>query len=326
MQPRRWQTWLRRVVLAAILLAAGLGIWWFWYTHRNYGRLFEMRAGQVLNLERQFVSETNGIRLYDLDILSSSGLRASARIAVPSQLDSIFVGPSQQVPAILLTAGLHTGKEAVNLIPPQTNIIVMAVDYGWSGEFDISTLGNMKRDLGALRATTMEAVPRALLALDALASEPAVNTNQILAVGVSYGSYVSLPAAALHPAVDGLILVQGGGEIGPTIAGNREMWNSPLPAPLAGWIGEIVFAPFDPCRWTHRLGSRDFTMMASRHDDQMPVDALERVYRSATTTGTKQFIWIDTPHVAPDDDEVIAVLASNIVAHINREYAPGGPP
>jgi hypothetical protein len=315
----RLRLWLRRLILTSIVVTLVTSLCWFWYTHRNYGSIFQDRAGAPIGYERTFLSESNGVRQYDVTIFGRTGLRASARLSIPADLDPPLTPHTAKVPALLLAAGLQTGREAVSLIPPQTNMIVMALDYGWSGEFDISTLSNTKRDMGRLRATTMDAVPRALLALDGLRSEPSVNPDQLIVVGVSYGSYVALPAAALHPDVDELILVQGGARIGPTIAGNTAHWKSSLPAPLAAWIGETIFVPFDPIRWARRIDRQRFTMMASRLDDQMPTAALTDVF-DASPSPRKELIWIDAPHVAPKADEIISLLSSNIVEHIKKTY------
>jgi dienelactone hydrolase len=315
----------RRVLLATIVLAAIAGLWWFWYTHRNYGALFESRAGHMVETERSFVSESNSVRLYDQVVTSNTGLQSAMRISIPADLDGMPVPSAHKVPALLLTAGLHTGKEAVSLIPPRTDMVVMALDYGWTGEFDVSTFSNMKRDLGQLRATTMDAVPRALLALDSLCTDPMVDRDRITVVGVSYGSYVALPAAALHPEVDELILVQGGARIGPTIAGNARLWKTPLPAPVAGWIGAMMFVPFDPVRWARRLEQKRFTMMASRNDEQIPTDALTAVF-DASPSPHKEFIWMDAPHVAPDADAIIQLISRNIVEHLDKTHLPSPAP
>jgi hypothetical protein len=313
------RTFLRRLILTVAVTTLITAIWWFWYTHRNYKAIFANRAGSFVAVERTFVSESNGVRLYDLVIVSNTGLRTQGRISVPARLDPPSLPADRKVPAILLAAGLHTGKQSIDHIPSRSDMVVMAIDYGWTGEFDISTLSNMKRVLSQLRATTMDAVPRALLALDLLSSEQSVNTNQIAVVGVSYGSYVAIPAAAIHPVVDELILVQGGAEIGPTIASNAARWNMPLPAFMAGWLGNVLFVPFDPHRWMSRLDQRRLTMIASRDDNQMPTDALTRVFNAAPGS-SNQFVWIDAPHVAPDAVDIISLLSSNIVQHLDKTY------
>lgn len=319
------RAFLKRLILTGIVCGLIASIWWFWYTHRNYKAIFDNRAGSIIGHERTFVSESNGVRLYDVVISSNTGLRTRARMSVPAHLDPPLSAADRKVPAILLAAGLHTGKQAIDLIPSRPDMVVMAIDYGWTGEFDISTLSNMNRDLTHLRATTMDAVPRALMALDLLCSESAVNTNQVVMIGVSYGTYVAIPSAAIHPEVDELILVQGGAEIGPTIAGNAAHWNTPLPAFLAGWLGELLFVPFDPHRWMPRLDQRRLTMMASRDDHQIPAQSLTRVYEAAPGS-SNQFIWIEAPHVAPDASEIITLLSSNIVQHLNKTYSLPSPP
>jgi hypothetical protein len=93
----------------------------------------------------------------------------------------------------------------------------------------------------------------------------------------------------------------------------------PLPAFMAGWLGNVLFVPFDPHRWMSRLDQRRLTMIASRDDNQMPTDALTRVFNAAPGS-SNQFVWIDAPHVAPDAVDIISLLSSNIVQHLDKTY------
>jgi pimeloyl-ACP methyl ester carboxylesterase len=136
-------------------------------------------------------------------------------------------------------------------------------------------------------------------------------------VGVSYGSYFALPAAALELRVSRLILVQGGGELDAVIAANARRWQAPVPPRVLGWIGDTLFLPFRPERWIERIAPRRVTFIASRTDPEFPVKAVESIYARAREP--KELLWHDTPHVAPDAAEIIAELSSVVLQQLGAE-------
>jgi dienelactone hydrolase len=291
----RWPTQL--LVVLALVVAAGAG-WWFWYSTREYGALFLRRKGEFAGHSRSSA--------FDVTLYSSTGLSAEVRMRAPNR--------PGKYPGVLLAVGLETGKKVIDLVEPREDMVMVAVDYGWEGEFDIRTAPKMVHSLRRLRRLSMEAVPRLMLAVEYLAQHPQVNTNRIVVVGVSYGSYLALPAAALERRVSELILVQGGGEIGATIAANEVLWKSPLPPRAAGFVGRVLFLPLQPTRWIARVSPRPVTFIASRTDPSLPVPAVETVF--AKSGEPKQLIWHDTPHVAPNAAEIIAELSRVVLGQL----------
>jgi dienelactone hydrolase len=299
--------WTIAVVLLLKLSAAG-GFWW-WYSTRDYATEFLQRRGRLVEAQRIVVNHGARTTTWDLTLLGDRGLRVNARLRVPDR--------DGQFTAVLLAAGLETGQRVIDLIEEQDDLVMIAMDYGWTAEFDVTTVPKMTHTLRRLKAVTAECVPKLLLGLEQLAREPKANPERIVVVGVSYGSYFALPAAALEPRVSRLILVQGGGEIGASIAANTGRWQAPLPPRAAGWLGEALLLPFQPERWIGRVAPRPVTFIASRTDPQFPAGVIEDMFARAREP--KELIWHDTPHVDPDAAAIIAELSRVVLDQIARE-------
>jgi dienelactone hydrolase len=303
---RRWLKWL---LVPAIVVAAAVSGWWTWYSKRDYASVFLQRKGRLENEQRIVERVTSKTTLSKLAFTSDTGLRAEARLRVPNRAGN-FTG-------VLLAVGLETGERVLDLVAERDDMVMLAVDYGWEGEFDVKTLWQTERSLRRLKTVSDDAVPRLLLALDYLAHHSKVDTNRIFVVGVSFGSYFAIPASALDPRVSRLILVQGGGDMGTVIAASAPMWKASLPPRVLAWIGEAAFCPFEPERWIGRIAPRQVTFIASRTDPQFPVAAVERVYRLAGEP--KELIWHDTPHVAPKAADIIAELARVVIEQLGAK-------
>jgi hypothetical protein len=290
------------------VVAVGVGVGaWNWM--RDYGSLFLRRKGTLLQVRRQLVASTARTNLYELHLTSDTGLEVNARLRVP-------VRPGRY-PALLVAAGLHTGEHVIDLVEEQDKLVLMGIDYGWKGEFELMTLPNTIRALLRFRAVSNDAVPRMLLALEALVREEAADPARLIVLGVSYGSYHGLATAALEPRVSRLILLQGGGEIGPVIAANAPLWKSPLPPGLTGWLGKTLLTAFEPARWIGRVAPRRVTFIASRHDPQFPVASVERVF--ALAGEPKELVWHDAQHVAPSATEIIHELTHVVLQQLGEE-------
>jgi dienelactone hydrolase len=304
--------WPKRLLIVLVITVAACAAWWVWYSKRDYGAVFLQRKGQLLKSDRTASVSTSKTTVYDLKLISTSGLVADARMRVPNR--------QGKFPCVLLAAGLETGKRVIDLVEERDDMVMLAVDYGWRGEFDISTLPRFCRAMETMRGVAADAVPRMLLALEFLAQQPDVDPQRLVVVGVSYGSYLALPAAALDAKVSRLVLVQGGGEMGAVIAANTRRWQAPFSPRMTGWIGKIVLLPYQPERWIRRIAPRPVTFIASRTDPEFPVAAVEAVFAQAAQP--KELVWHDTVHVAPDAAAIIAELGRVVIGQLGTTYPP----
>lgn len=298
------------LITFALVLAASIGLY-AWYTQRDYGAAFVNRRGHLVRSERQEMSRAALTAVYDVQLASDTGLTASGRMRAPLRQGK-FTG-------VLLAVGIGTGAKAIDLIGDHDGVVLLSLDYGWTGEFDVMTAPKLWQSLNRMRKVSTETIPRLLLGVEMLARHPQVDPDRIVMVGVSYGTYCALPAAVIEPRASRLILVQGGGRIGDVIAANATEWKSALPPRAAGQLGELIFAPFRPERWIDRLAPRPVTFIASRTDPTLPVGAIERIY--ALAHEPKELVWHDTPHVGPDQAKIIAELSRIVMAELGGEPA-----
>jgi hypothetical protein len=310
----------RRIKLLLVALAvvvAGCAAGW-WYASRDHGAAFLHRKGRLVHSERHAHITSSRTTVSDVLLRSDSGAVAQARMRVPHR-----AGP---LTGLLLVVGLETGRKVIDLVEDRDDLVMLAVDYGWGDkQFDITTLPKFCRTMAELRALNADTVPRLLLGLDHLCSEPKVDPRHVMVIGVSYGSYFALPVAALDARVSRLILVQGGGELGAVLAANAGRWQAPLPPWAVAAVGETLFLPYQPERWIGRIAPRQVTFVASRTDPEFPVAAVEAVY--ALAGQPKQIIWHDTPHVAPDAAHIIAELSRVVLRqHLGLPSASTPPP
>ena len=301
--------WLTRLLVATVTAVATCVGWWIWYSKRDYAALFLQRKGRLETEQPTVERVTEKTTLTKIELTSDSGLRAEARLRVPKR--------AGKFPGVLLAVGLETGERVLDLVAERDDMVMLAVDYGWEGEFNLRTLRQTQRSLRRLKTVSNDAVPRVLLALDVLARDPAVDTNRLVIVGVSFGSYFAIPAAALDPRVIRVILVQGGGEMGAVIAASAPFWKAALPPRALAAVGETMFLPLRPERWVGRVAPRRMTFIASRTDPQFPIAAVERVYRLAGEP--KELVWHDTPHVGPNTAEIIAELSRMVIEQLGAE-------
>ena len=299
----------KRLLLVALVAVAAIAAAWLWHFHRDYAAQFLARRGRLTDNRQQLIAATARTTTFDVWLHGDGGLEVDARMRVPNR-DGKYAG-------VLLAVGLETGRRVIDLLEEHDNLVELAVDYGWQGEFDITSVPKFARTAGRMRTLSMEAVPRLLLALEFLARQPQVDTNRIVVVGVSYGSYLATPAAALEPRVSRLLLVQGGGTIREVTAATARRWRSPLPPRMTGWFCETVFTAFEPERWIGVVAPRKVTFIASRADPDFPVTAVERVYAAAGEP--KELVWHDTPHVAPDAAEIIGELSRVVLQELGAE-------
>src|SRR5262245_31469296 len=117
--------WLKRLLIAMVAAIATCAGWWIWYSTRDYGAIFLQRKGNFLGDSRSSAR--------DVTLLGDHGLNADVRMHVPAN--------SGKVPGVLLAVGIETGKRAIDLVEPRDDMMMLAVDYGWVGEFDVRTVG-----------------------------------------------------------------------------------------------------------------------------------------------------------------------------------------
>lgn len=302
--------WLRRLAVAAVLLLATLAIVVIRLTVRDYGSYFLAQKGTMVSYKSREIAQTDLSKTYDVRIYSSQGLTVSAWVRFPLHREGPF-------PAVLISSGIETGHLVIELLDERPAVIAMAIRYPYKGDLDFSGWKAISTLLD-MRETGMKTVPSMLLALDYLRQHPSVDTNDIAVATVSFGTFVGVPAAALHPAVKRLIVVQGGGDISTIIAANAERLDMPLPPRFSGWIGNLFLLPFEPNHYIRRLSPRPLLMVNSPGDRLFPDESARSLYNHAGEP--KEMIWHQSAHVMPGAQDIIDELTEIVVEKLYAKH------
>jgi dienelactone hydrolase len=287
---------IRHFAIAA-LLVGGLSCSGcaFFYAQRDYAKVFAAQKSETADVQRELLRTSELSQTEDVTLRGADGRTVVVRLRTPLQ-DGKFQ-------AVMLAVGLETGKRVVDMLEDRDDMVVAALDYPNGVRWDTPSKLKLIRDM---RRTSMKAVPALLAALDALYAEPKVDTNRVVLVGVSYGSYFALAAGAIDKRVSKVMLLQGGGEISRVVAANVGALGVPLPPKLVGMFAEIYFLPLQPERFAAKISPRPLVVIASRDDEGFPPESIESVFARAREP--KRLVWHDMPHVQPGVAELIAEL------------------
>ncbi len=214
--------------------------------------------------------------------------------------------PHKKYPLAFLVVGIETGKDVVELIEGHDDVVVFGMDYPFEGEFDLSGWGSFGTAF-SLRRMAHRTVRNVHLALDWLTHLPEVDTADVTMIAVSFGVFTGVPAAAADTRVKRLAVVQGGGRIDDVIAANAERLGIPLPGWLAGKIGQGILSPFEPNDHVGGFAPRPFILVSGESDRFFPAESVQSLYEAAGEP--KEWIRHESPHVMPDERELILELA-----------------
>lgn len=213
-------------------------------------------------------------------------------------------------PAVILVAGVETGKDVVGMIEGHKDVIIVGIDYSLTVSYDVSRWSAI-RTAFALRKTGFRMVPRVLLCLDWIFAHPLVDTSDVTLVAVSFGVFAGVPAAVADPRLKRLVVVQSGGDLYTIVAASSKSLRIPLPSWFAGWIGSWILAPFEPNRYIGAFAPRPLLIVSGESDAFFPRSSVQSLYEHAGEP--KEWIQHEIGHVMPGERELILEL-TRIVA------------
>jgi hypothetical protein len=304
----------RRLSVVVLLGLGIISIVVFRYSCRDYRSSFLSEKGGLISAEAKEIARDSLTRTSDFTLQGSNGLIVRGRMRTPTRGTIPY-------PAVLVASGIETGHLVIEMLDERPSVIVMAIRYPYTGELDFSGLKAISTLL-ELREAGMKTIPSLLLALDYLSDLPDVDTNDVAVATVSYGTFVGVPAAVLHPRVKRLIVVQGGGNIGSVVAANAHRLEMPLPPKVSGWLGELFLKPFEPNRYITDFAPRQLFMVNSPGDLLFPDESAKSLYDHAQEP--KEIIWYSSRHVMPGELEIIKELTEIVVERLYRKQAIPG--
>jgi dienelactone hydrolase len=256
--------------------------------------------------------------LEDLVLTGSSGLRIRATVRSPRN-----AGGSRR-PAILIMAGIGTGRRVVTRIPAGDRPLVwMSVDYPYDPPASWDGLGTLFRELPRAERGAIEALAGIGLALEYLESRPDVDPARTALAGGSLGAFFAVVGGALHPGFEAVASLYGGGDLSAIVRESLPWRSQPLRSAAARalnpWLG-----PVDPALFAARISPRPFLMVNGSRDTRIPRASVLALYDAAREP--RELIWIDTPHRILDDRELVARAAAAVIDWLDRRgwFPPEG--
>jgi len=258
----------------------------------------------------RLLRSTPATRTFAVDLVVGPGdtIRSMVRRPVPSP-DS----PRTKHPVAFLVVGIETGKDVVDLIDGHDGVVVYGMDYPFEGEFVLSGWESIGTAL-SLREMAFRTVRNAHLALGWLTALPEVDTSDVTMIAVSFGVFTGVPAAVADGRVKRLAVVQGGGMIDDVIEANADRLGIPLPAWLAGKLGRGILSPFEPNDHIGGFAPRPFILVSGESDRFFPAASVRSLYEAAGEP--KEWVRHDSPHVMPDERELIRELTKVLAAKL----------
>jgi hypothetical protein len=303
---------LRPLAIAFLLGLGIISIVILRYCYKDYRSFFLYEKGRLISSEENEISRDSLTRTSDFTLKGSNGLTVRGRLRVPAR-------GMPPYPAVLVASGIETGHLVIELLDERPSVIVMAIRYPYSGDINFSGLKAIST-LGEMRETGLKTIPSMLLALDYLMSFPNVDTNDVAVATVSFGTFVGVPAAVLHPKVNRLIVVQGGGDIAAIVAANAERLEMPLPPKVSGWLGQLFLFPFEPNRYIADFSPRQLLMVNSPGDLLFPDESAKSLFDHAREP--KEIIWHKSKHVMPGELQIVKELTEIVVGKLYSRQIP----
>lgn len=267
----------------------------FTYSQEEY---FWNRKGKLSEIKLTAIDSSSSTITYDVCLISDERDTIHGRIRFPHERAKVY-------PVAFLIVGIETGKDVVEMISGYDEVIVFGMDYKFPGEMDFSGWKGFSTAM-LLRRTGFETVPRILLCLDWLSSVPQADTTDLTVIAVSFGVFTAVPAAVIDSRVDRLVIVQAGGDLYSVLTANAERLGFSLPHWLAGWLGTIILAPFEPNDYIGNFSPRPLLIVSGESDVLFPRSSVQSLYEHGKEP--KEWIKHKSSHIAPDERELILEL------------------
>jgi predicted esterase len=295
------------------VVAAAAGVW---YARRDHSRVVARRSGSIARVETLAQGTTgDGTAVRDLRLTSDRGLRFVARVREPAPAGAEPAIGARR-PAILLLAGLETGKQAVDLVSAPAGTVTMSIDYPFEVP-EALTRTHFLLAVPAIRNAVYDACGAGCLALRYLASREDVDPNRIFVVGVSFGAFIAPIVTAGVPVADALVIVQGGGDLRKVLEVNLPYVGVERFSGAISRLGAVLLHPFEPTRWVGRMSPRRFILISSTDDERIPRACVTALYDAAGDP--KEMVWLETVHIHPTDDALIEAVAEEVERRLFSE-------
>jgi len=276
------------------------------------------RTGRLVRVQTRPLQHAGPSRLDSLELHSSTGLDVHGLVRVPETgrppyAGAVVVGGMKRGSRIVTVAGLDAIAR---------NAVIVSLDYpiqlrrdSWRG---VAALGTLAR----VRPAAFDAVCDVLLLTDYLSRRPDVDPRRIFLIGGSLGAVVAVVAGGIDARPAAVVLLYGGGNLGPLIAHTLEHpaqsvhiphWATPVVGrALAWWL-----TPLTPERFAPAIAPRTLIMVNGAGDSLVPRRYVMTLYNAAREP--KELVWVEGEHVQPSETALLerlsGVVTARLVAH-----------
>ncbi len=297
------------IIVGVIALLAGGGL--AFYDAGDWTPLFRADKGKLVGAPVTDITTVDEMTMYDVELSNDKGRHVMCRVSIPAA-----AGKRHTWPAVILLAGTETGRKAVDRLPPQKNMMVIALDYPEALKLDFSNEVATFKSVWAAREAAMQMVANVLLAGEFVAAQQMVNPERVALAGIGPGALICAAAAAAdnQNQFTYVALLQAGAGIGGLIEANASRLKLPVPAVTAGHIGEWLFKPLEPSRYVSHIAPRPLTILNGKNDSWMPANAAQKLFDKAREP--KKLIWLKGERASADDRSLLHDLADRVLIQL----------
>jgi hypothetical protein len=297
------------IIIGAVALLGGGGL--AFYDAGDWTPLFRADKGKLVNAPVTDMTTVDEMTFFDVELSNDKGRHVMCRVSVPAS------GSKRQTwPAVVLLAGTGTGRKAVDWMPQQKNMLVIALDYPEALKLDFSNEVATFKSVWEVREAAMHMVANVLLAGEFVAAQPMVNPQRVALAGIGPGAFICAAAAAAdnQHQFAYVTLLQAGAGIGNLIEANARRLKLPVPAVTAGHIGEWLFKPLEPGRYASHISPKPLTVLNGKNDAWMPASAAQKLFDQAREP--KKLIWLKGERDSADDRSLLQDLANRVLIQL----------
>lgn len=251
------------------------------------------------------IQETSLSRTYDVELAAQDGRTWRYTVREPRR-------NAEQLAAVLVLAGIETGRESLVYIAERDDMVLLGMDYPFRGAEQLRGW-DLVSELPELRETAFEALEGAALGVTYLSRRAGVDPRRIVVLGVSFGSIFAVALGAHDPRASVVVLIYGGGDLGALARRNlRTPWW--LPSFLVGPIVRAYFGELEPLSHVAAIAPRHLLMVSSVEDEMFPPSSARELFERAGEP--KKLVWYETGHMDLFEPDLLRRLTGDVVAEL----------
>lgn len=293
----------RAVLGLAFVLTLALIVVGWWASPPEPVRVLRRHWSPLARVERDPAPEL-GARVERWRMITASGdtvrgLWRAAGTGAPRPWTAVLLG------------GLVTGDRAALLIPDDTPVHVLAVDWPWAGSRRLPPLEILIR-LGAIQHAALRSPAALALGVEAVAGQPEVEPSRVLVLGASLGVPPAIAALRLTHVPRALVLLDGGADIAAMLdAALRGAGWPEVPAHAVAALAFRLVRPLEPSLHAGAAAGLRVLILNSENDRLVPRPSAERL--RAILPGA-EMRWRPGDHVDPGHRNRLAATAHEVEA------------